>query len=106
MGIPKLNDQFRHHKLAIVHCVQRCVRRACIVVIDEVSGKDYSYRPDWIHRRFEALATGFSIDILSFAILSNNLHVILPSRPDVLANLTEKEVAIRWLHVFPGRRIE
>ncbi|MFN7293008.1 MAG: transposase [Pirellula sp.] len=106
MGRPQRNEQFRHDEIAVVHCVQRCVRRAFLAGIDEVSGKDYSYRREWIRRRFEALASVFSIDILSYAILSNHLHVILRSRPDVLAKLSDEEVAIRWLRVFPGKRIE
>ena len=106
MGRQQRNEQFRHDEIAIVHCVQRCVRRASLAGVDEVSRKDYSYRREWIRRRFEALASVFSIDVLTYAILSNHLHVILRSRPDVLANLTDQEVAIRWLRVFPGRRIE
>lgn len=106
MGRPQRNEQFRHDEIAVVHCVQRCVRRALLAGVDEVSRKDYSYRREWIRRRFEALASVFSIDVLTYAILSNHLHVILRSRPDVLEKLTDQEVAIRWLRVFPGRRIE
>jgi hypothetical protein len=106
MGRPLRTEQFRHDEIAVVHCVQRCVRRAFLAGIDAVSGVDYSYRREWIRRRFEALASVFAIDILSYAILSNHLHVILRNRPDVLANLSDEEVAIRWLRVFPGRRLE
>ena len=106
MGRPQRNEQFRHDEIAVVHCVQRCVRRALLAGVDEVSRKDFSYRREWIRRRFEALASVFSIDVLTYAILSNHLHVILRSRPDVLEKLTDQEVAIRWLRVFPGRRIE
>jgi len=106
MGRPLRTEQFQHDEIAIVHCVQRCVRRAFLAGIDEVSGIDYSYRREWIRRRFEALASVFVIDILSYAILSNHLHVILRNRPDVLAKLSDEEVAIRWLRVFPGRRME
>lgn len=100
------SDQFRSNEIAIVHCVQRCVRRAYLTGIDEVSGNDYSFRREWIRRRLEALASVFAIDILTYAILSNHLHVILRSRPDVLEKLSDHEVAIRWLRVFPGHRIE
>jgi REP element-mobilizing transposase RayT len=106
MGRPLRSEQFRHDEIAIVHCVQRCVRRAFLAGVDKVSGIDYSYRREWIRRRFEALASVFAIDILTYAILSNHLHVILRSRPDVLANLSDEEVAIRWLRVFPGHRME
>ncbi|MFN7290178.1 MAG: transposase [Pirellula sp.] len=106
MGRPLRSEQFRHDEIAIVHCVQRCVRRAFLAGEDDVSGIDYSYRREWIRRRFEALASVFAIDVLTYAILSNHVHVILRNRPDVLANLSDQEVAIRWLRVFPGRRIE
>jgi hypothetical protein len=32
--------------------------------------------------------------------------VILRNRPDVVAAWSDEEVAIRWLRVFPGRRLE
>nr|MCU0710758.1 hypothetical protein [Pirellula sp.] len=79
---PKRSEQFRYDEIAIVHCVQRCVRRAFLAGDDDVSGIDYSYRREWIRRRFEALASVFSIDVLNYAILSNHVHVILRSRPD------------------------
>ena len=103
---PLRSEQFRHDEIAIVHCVQRCVRRAFLAGEDDISGIDYSYRREWIRRRFEALASVFAIDILTYAILSNHVHVILRSRPDVLTNLSDEEVAIRWLRVFPGHRME
>ncbi|MFN7292316.1 MAG: hypothetical protein ACK5T6_17155, partial [Pirellula sp.] len=103
---PLRSEQFRHDEIAIVHCIQRCVRRAFLAGDDNVSGIDYSYRREWIRRRFESLASVFAIDVLSYAILSNHVHVILRNRPDVVASLTDEEVAIRWLRVFPGRRIE
>lgn len=106
MGRPLRSEQFRHDEIAIVHCVQRCVRKAFLTGVDEESGKDYSHRREWIRRRLEALASVMCVDILSYAILSNHLHVILRNRPDVLGHLTDREVAIRWLRVFPGRRIE
>lgn len=54
----------------------------------------------------EALASVFGIDVLTYAIMSNHIHVILRSRHDVVAEWSDEEVAIRWLRVFPGRRIE
>ena len=35
--------------------------------------------------------------------MSNHLHVILRSRPDVVALWSDEEVARRWLTLFPGR---
>jgi REP element-mobilizing transposase RayT len=54
----------------------------------------------------EALASVFAVDVLSYAVMSNHIHQILRTRPDVCARWSDEEVAIRWLRVFPGRRLE
>jgi hypothetical protein len=43
---------------------------------------------------------------LTYAILSNHLHVVLRNRPDVVETWSDKQVALRWLQIFPGKRIE
>lgn len=106
MGRPLRGEQFTCDEIAIVHAVQRCVRRAYLAGRDAVTGKDYGFRREWIRRRMEALASVFAVDVLSYAILSNHMHLILRNRPDVVAAWSDREVAIRWLKVFPGRRIE
>ena len=106
MGRPARSEQFHASQIGIVHAVQRCVRRAFLAGIDHSTGKDYSFRREWIRRRMEALASVFGIDVLTYAIMSNHLHVILRNRPDVVAAWSDEEVAIRWLRVFPGRRLE
>ncbi|SMP55567.1 hypothetical protein SAMN06265222_1051, partial [Neorhodopirellula lusitana] len=106
MPRPKRDEQFENGEICIVHAVQRCVRRAFLAGVDAQTGKDYSFRKEWIRRRMEALASVFGIDVLSYAVMSNHLHVILRNRPDVVASWSNAEVAIRWLRVFPGRRME
>jgi REP element-mobilizing transposase RayT len=54
----------------------------------------------------ESLASVFGCDVLSYAILSNHMHLILRNRPDVVASWSDEQVAVRWLRVFPGRRLE
>ena len=106
MPRPLRDEQFSADEISICHCVQRCVRRAFLAGVDAQSGIDYSFRKEWIRRRLEALASVFGIDVLSYAIMSNHLHVILRNRPDVVKTWSDEEVAIRWLRVFPGKRIE
>lgn len=106
MGRPTRAEQFEASDVGIVHAVQRCVRRAFLAGVDEKTGKDFSYRREWIRRRMESLASVFGVDVLTYAIMSNHMHLILRNRPDVVAAWTDQEVAIRWLRVFPGRRLE
>ena len=106
MPRPLRCEQFDVAEVSICHVVQRCVRRAWLAGVDPVSGKDYCGRKEWIRRRMEALASVFAVDVLSYAVMSNHLHQILRNRPDVVAQWSDAEVAIRWLRVFPGRRLE
>ena len=106
MPRPNRDEQFTADEISICHCVQRCVRRAFLAGFDRETGTDYSFRKEWIRRRMEALASVFGIDVLSYAVMSNHLHVILRNRPDVVAAWSDEQVAIRWLRVFPGKRIE
>jgi len=99
-------EVFEPNEVCIVHCVQRCVRRAYLAGDDPVSGKNFEYRREWIRTRLEKLASVFGIDCLTYAILSNHMHVVVRSRPDVVATWSDKQVALRWLQIFPGKRID
>ena len=72
-------EQFHASEVGIVHCAQRCVRRAFLTGVDSVSGKNYEFRREWIRRRMELLASVFGIDILTYAILSNHMHLVIRS---------------------------
>ena len=100
------DEQFHTDEVGVAFVTQRCVRRAWLAGEDPVTGKDFSFRKEWIRRRLEALASVFAVDVLTYAILSNHMHQILRNRPDVVKTWSDEEVAIRWLKVFPGRRIE
>ncbi len=106
MARPTRNEQFVANDICIVHAVQRCVRRAFLAGVDQQTGTDYSFRREWIRRRLESLASVFGIDVLTYAILSNHIHVILRNRHDVVAAWSNEEAALRWLRVFPGRRLD
>jgi hypothetical protein len=106
MGRTVRSEQFDAGEVCIVNVIQRCVRRAFLAGRDDRTGIDYSFRREWIRRRMEALASVFGIDVLTYAIMSNHLHVILRNRPDVVAAWSDEEVALRWLKVFPGRRLD
>jgi hypothetical protein len=71
---------------------------------DPYSGESYEHRRQWIRDRLEFLAGIFGIDCLTFTIMSNHIHLVLRSRPDVVATWSDEEVARRWLRLFPPRR--
>ena len=91
-------------ELQAFHLINRCVRRTYLCGNDRRSGKDYSHRKEWIRERLEELAGIFGIDVLGFAVLSNHLHVVVRTRPDVVRSWSDDEVALRWWRLFPQRR--
>ena len=95
-------DVFDPDQVCILHLVQRCVRRSFLTGVDPVSGKDFSFRREWIRARMERLASVFAIDVLSYAVLSNHLHIVARNRPDVVKTWSSEQIALRWLRVFPG----
>ncbi len=97
---------FHHSEVGVAHCIQRCVRRAFLAGKDSVTGKSFEYRREWIRKRLELLASVFGLDVLNYAIMSNHFHLLLRTRPDVVKTWKDEEVALRWLRLFPGRRLE
>lgn len=88
----------------VYHCFSRCVRRAFLYGFDKVTGRDFSHRKEWLVNRLRHLAAVFAIEVCAFAILENHYHVILRTRPDIVALWSDHEVATRWLTLFPKHR--
>jgi REP element-mobilizing transposase RayT len=93
----------REGEEGVYHCISRCVRRAFLYGYDPVTKRDFSHRKAWIVERLQFLAAIFAIDVCAFAVLVNHLHTILRTRPDIAAAWSDREVATRWLTLFPRR---
>jgi len=100
------SDVFDPDEIAILHVIQRCVRRCFLMGNDPVSGRNYDHRKRWLEDRLQLFAGCFGIDLIAFSILSNHFHLVLRSRPDVVALWDDTEVARRWLMICPPRKDE
>ncbi|MCU0712623.1 MAG: hypothetical protein MUC43_11230 [Pirellula sp.] len=98
------HKKLRYEEASVCHVVHRCVRDLPLLGLDETTGKDYSYRREWIRQRLEKLASVFAVDILAYAILPNRFHVVLRNRPDLVSAWSDKEAALRWMQIFQGKR--
>lgn len=94
------------NEIQVFHLTNRCVRRTFLCGIDKNTGKDYSHRKGWIRQRLEELAGIFGLDILGFSVLSNHLHVVVRTRPDIVRVWSDSAVVRRWWQLFPLRRTE
>ena len=99
-------EVFAADEIAVVHVTARTVRRCFLLGEDAVTGKNYDHRKLWIDDQLVQQARHFGIDLLCQAILSNHFHLVLRSRPDVVAEWNDSEVARRWLMLCPVRRDE
>jgi len=88
----------------VYHCFSRCVRRAYLYGIDALTHRDFSHRKSWLVERLKYLAGIFAIDVCAYAVMENHYHTILRTCPDIVASWTDREVATRWLTLFPRRR--
>ena len=91
-------------KVQVFHITQRCVRRAFLCGDDAVSGKSYEHRKQWIRDRLEFLASIFGVDVLTYTVMSNHIHHVLRSRPDVVADWNDQEVVDRYWRLHPQRK--
>lgn len=93
-------------KVQVFHIIKRCVRRAFLCGFDRVSNRSLAHRKQWLRERMEFLNSVFAIDCLTYAIMSNHCHLILRSRPDLVAQCSDHEIAVRWLRLCPRRKDE
>ena len=97
-------EVFSPDEIAIVHVMNRTVRRCFLLGDDPISGKNFDHRKDWMEEQLEIQARHFGIDLICYALMSNHFHLILRSRPDVVATWDDTEVARRWLMLCPKRK--
>ncbi len=79
------------------------MRRAFLCGVDPLTSKDYEHRKGWIRDRLEEIASFFAIEVCGYAVMSNHLHLVLRSRPDLVRRWTDEEVALQWRRLFPAR---
>jgi hypothetical protein len=90
--------------VAIYHCIARCVRRAFLCGNDFYSKRSYEHRRLWIRERLAFLVSVFSIELITYAVMSNHLHSLIQTRPDLAREWSAHEVAYRWLKLFPKKK--
>jgi len=91
-------------EVGVYHCTSRCVRRAYLCGEDPVSGENYDHRKWWIRERIRELSALFGIEIFTYAVMSNHLHLVLRRDPDLVKTWEPQEVVRRWSLLYPKDR--
>lgn len=85
------------------HCISRCVRRAFLCGADELTGRSFEHRKQWVEDRLLELAEVFAVGVYAYAVMSNHLHVVVYIDASVTLAWSPEEVAQRWVRLTPVR---
>ena len=103
MALPR-SKYVQEGQEGVYHCFSRCVRRAFLYGFDALTRQDFTHRKAWLVDRLRYLAAIFAIEVCAYAVMENHYHTILRTRPDIVASWSDREVATRWLTLFPRHR--
>ena len=103
MGLPR-SQYVKEGQEGVYHCFSRCVRRAFLCGFDKLTLRDFSHRKACLVDRLRFLAAIFAIDVCAYAVMENHYHTVLRTRPDIVDLWSDREVASRWLTLFPRQR--
>lgn len=68
--------------------------------MDDVTGRNYEHRRQWIEERLAELCKIFAIDIVAYAIMHNHYHLVVRICKDRADGWSDDEVTRRWGAVF------
>ena len=59
------------------HVTSRCVRRAFLCGVDQISGRSYEHRRGWLEDRIRMLSSVFSLQLCAWAVMSSSrlIHI-------------------------------
>ena len=84
------------------HIVSRCVRRTFLCGFDRETNTDYEHRKQWIVDRLQLLSSLFSINLCSYAVMSNHYHLVVHLEPERSEAWSNEEVATHWTTLYQG----
>ena len=82
------------------HCVSRCVRRAFLCGVDQLTGNNYEHRKVWVVERLAELSKVFAIEVCAYAVMSNHSHVVLRVDQNKAQSWSEEQVMAQWESLF------
>ena len=104
MGRKPRSQEIIETEVGTYHVITRTVSRAFLMGDDPVNGLCFDGRRRWLLARLIWLAPRFKIDIISFSLMANHLHLVLRNRPDLVENMSDEELIRAWWDISPKYR--
>lgn len=82
------------------HIASRCVRRTYLCGKDYKTDQNYEHRRVWIADRIRLIFSIFSIDICSYAVMSNHYHLVVKIDPETSNHWDNDTVIKHWTTLF------
>lgn len=95
MARRRRRDIIDYENPQMIHCFSRCVQQMHLL------GDDLNRRA-WIQDLAYELESALAIEIHSFTIMHNHFHMVCTTRPDLVREWSDEEVARRDLLVCPS----
>ncbi len=92
------NQQICVEETPYYHVVSRCVRRAFLCGKDQLTGKSFEHRRQWLIDRIKKVTSVFAIEVCSYAIMSNHFHIVLKVNSTKEWNATQ--VLMTWCSLY------
>lgn len=86
----------------VFHITNRCVQQKSLLGDGKTSRGTTQSRRQIVLNRLKALAASFAIDVIRVSLMSNHAHFALRNRPDLVKQMSDEEVARRYLEIYPG----
>lgn len=97
-------ELFDPSEIAVIHTISSVVRNCYLMGDDPLTGTNFDHRKEWIETGLQRSAANFGIDVIAFCLMDTHMHLVLRTRPDVVASWDNTEVARRWLMLCPVRK--
>jgi putative transposase len=76
------------------------VRRAFLCGEDDLTGRSYEHRRDWIVDKLKQLDEVFSISLCAYAVMHNHTHTVLKIDREAALKWHDDEVISRWTKLY------
>ncbi|MES9851800.1 MAG: hypothetical protein ABW170_08210 [Candidatus Thiodiazotropha sp. L084R] len=99
MTIPR-KQQICLEETPYYHCVSHCARRAFLCGKDELTGRSYEHRRDWVVDQLKQLTEVFAIGICAYTVMHNHNHIVVKIDQSSALAWSNDEVISRWTSLY------